>query len=225
MSLLPSTQACAGCGQHFHLSFLIGHVRSCPPASHRAPAADGAGSPAVGGAGAPATATAVAAASVVSVPAPAPVAAAAAVVVVVPSARKCGHCGGVGHDKRNCPSGGMAAERKCGQCGEPGHDRRGCPSKPAAPAAPSASHLSAMSRVITGPARPNDPAAFWAALGADSGSYPFQRDAHGALHLPLVCMGNGGSAAARAALALMPEYAWDAVAKVYRRTCPCPGCH
>ena len=158
---------------------------------------------------------------------PAHAATASASVVVVAAARKCGHCGVSGHDRRNCPSGGTPAERKCGVCGVEGHDRRACPSKPAAAPVPPPlprEHVGALSRVITGPARPLDPAAYWAGLGDDAGSYPFQRDARGALHLPRVCVGNGGSAAARAALALMPEYTWDPAAKVYVRNCPCPGC-
>jgi len=145
------------------------------------------------------------------------------------STRKCGHCGIVGHDRRNCPSGGTAAERKCGQCGEHGHDRRACSSKPSAAAppavvSPSAAHLSAMSRVESGPARLIDPAAYWAELGADSGTYPFQRDARGALHLPLTCMSGGGHAG-HSAMMKMSEYAWDSDTKLFRRIVPCPGCH
>lgn len=146
------------------------------------------------------------------------------------STRKCGHCGIGGHDRRNCPSGGAAAERKCGQCGENGHDRRACPSKPVTttaasiPVSPSAAHLSAMSRAESGPARLIDPATYWAKLGADSGTYPFQRDVHGALHLPLICMSGGGHAG-HSAMMKMPEYAWDSDTKLFRRIGPCPGCH
>ena len=122
-----------------------------------------------------------------------------------------------------------ASTRKCGVCGTAGHDRRNCPSKPAtaAPAAPvyTNDHSAFLSRLLTGPARPLNPDTYWAGLGSDAGAYPFLRDTHGALHLPLVCVGDGGSMRAHSDLSKMTEYAWDAAAKVFRRTGPCPGCH
>ncbi len=128
------------------------------------------------------------------------------VVITAPSVRKCGHCKGTGHDRRNCPS---------------------LPKSVVAAAPPplSREHIGAMSRVITGPARPTDPAAYWAKLGDDAGSWPFQRDARGALHLPQVCVGNGGHLAAHKALLSMSEYTWDATTFTFTRNCPCPGCH
>lgn len=47
MSLQPSVQACSGCGKHYPVSFLIGHVGSCLATVRETPAAGGVGSPVV----------------------------------------------------------------------------------------------------------------------------------------------------------------------------------
>ncbi len=124
----------------------------------------------------------------------------------------------------------VASGRKCGACGECGHDRRNCPTKPAAGGAGKsekvinmADHYASMSHTFTGPVRPTDPTTYWSNLGSDAGTYPFQRDAKGCLHLPLTCV-TGGNRSDHAELLKMKEYTWDAAAKVFRRTCACPGC-
>jgi hypothetical protein len=115
-------------------------------------------------------------------------------------ARKCGGCGVAGHDKRNCPTGTKVA---------------------AAPKIDTANHLRFLSRKETGPARLTDPDAYWASLGPESGTYPFERDMKGCLHLPAILK---GSYTHSKEIQAMPEYTWNAERKVYLRVGPCPGC-
>jgi hypothetical protein len=139
---------------------------------------------------------------------------------------------------------GGAKARKCGVCGEEGHDKRTCRSAEAVAAraavastsvpasvvpvvdtaAIQANHLRFISREQSGPCRLIDPAGFWAALGPDSGTYPFQRDMKGCMHLPAIAMGSG-SIQHRGVLEKMPEYRWDADKKLYYRVGGCPGCN
>jgi hypothetical protein len=121
--------------------------------------------------------------------------------------------------------------RTCGVCHTPGHDKRTCPSFPkasntaAAPAvdkaAVQANHCRHMSHVESGPARLTDPAKRWAELGPDAGTYPFERDAKGCLHMPAILLGSYTHAKAIQAL---PEYTFDSEEKLYHRIGPCPGC-
>jgi len=123
--------------------------------------------------------------------------------VSVGSVRKCGVCSKEGHDKRNCPSGITATVAKIKE--------------------PSAIHLQYMSRAESGIARLTDPTSYWAALGADSGTYPLLRDPKGALHYPAILKGSA-SAADRAEIDKLAVYVWNSEKKVYERRGPCPGC-
>ena len=115
--------------------------------------------------------------------------------------------------------------RKCGTCGITGHDKRNCPTSPkvVAPKIDTANHLRFLSRKETGPARLTNPDAFWASLGPDSGTYPFERDMKGCMHLPAIAKGSS-DIAHRGVLEKMPEYKWNPENKLYYREGPCPGC-
>ena len=112
--------------------------------------------------------------------------------------------------------------RVCSVCHTAGHDKRTCASvSKVDKAAILENHLKHLSRKESGPARLTDPAAYWASLGPDSGTYPFERDAKGHLHLPAVLK---GSYSDYKVLEAMPEYKFNPDKKVYNRVGPCPGC-
>lgn len=112
--------------------------------------------------------------------------------------------------------------RVCSVCRTAGHDKRNCPSTPKIDkAAIQENHLKYLSRKESGPARLTDPGAYWASLGPDSGTYPFERDVKGCLHMPAILK---GSYSDYKVLEAMPEYKFDPVKKVYNRIGPCPGC-
>jgi hypothetical protein len=125
--------------------------------------------------------------------------------------------------------------RKCGGCGSPGHDKRNCPTNPSTTpklvkkdtakedAEKEANHLRFMSREFKGAVRPTDPKRYWDELGADSGTYPFQRDFKGAMHLPKIATSDGGYTS-HTELMKLPEYSWDSTRKLFMRKGECPGC-
>jgi len=125
--------------------------------------------------------------------------------VTVSSGRKCGHCHNNGHDRRNCPTLPKAIE-------------------PAKPKVDIENHLRFLSKKeSSGPCRLIDPTKFWADLGPDAGSYPFERDHKGAVHMPKILVAFGG-VRERAEIEKLPEYKWDSEIKHFVRTCECPGC-
>lgn len=122
--------------------------------------------------------------------------------------------------------------RKCGVCHEPGHDKRTCPvaSKEVVTtvSAPKidkeailANHYRFLSRKETGPGRLIDPDKYWSNLGPDSGTYPFERDHKGALHMPQVL--NAGYTYNKEVMKIS-EYKWDSEKKLFYRIGECPGC-
>ena len=115
-----------------------------------------------------------------------------------------------------------AKARMCSVCRVVGHDKRTCPSVPKIDrAAIQENHLRYLSRKESGPARLTNPEAYWASLGTDSGTYPFERDAKGHIHMPAILK---GSYSDYKVLEAMPEYKFDPEKKIYNRIVPCPGC-
>jgi len=119
--------------------------------------------------------------------------------------------------------------RKCGVCHEIGHDKRNCPSAPKEVIATVpkidkeailANHYRFLSRKQSGPARLIDPEKYWQDLGPDSGTYPFERDFKGAVHMPLIL--NAGSGYTE--VMKLPEYKWNSDKKLFYRIGECPGC-
>lgn len=124
--------------------------------------------------------------------------------ITVASGRKCGHCHNVGHDRRNCPT-----VPKISEAAKPKVDME--------------NHLRFLSKKESGPCRLIDPVKFWTDLGPDAGTYPFERDHKGAIHMPQVLV-TFGSARDRVEIEKLPEYKFDSEKKHYIRACPCPGC-
>jgi hypothetical protein len=123
--------------------------------------------------------------------------------VSVTTGRKCGHCHNVGHDRRNCPTAPKTAE-------------------PAKSKVDIENHLRFLFKKESGPCRLIDPVKFWNDLGPDAGTYPFERDHKGAVHMPKILV-TFGSARDRAEIEKLPEYKFDAESKRYVRICGCPG--